>query len=158
MDLNFAYSRASPEHAGFIYAIERLSFADPWSLKSIEDEFESGFARYFVAVPDVSVAERDRVIGIVGYCGYWSIVDEAHITNIAVHPDYRRRGAGAGLLAVMLDDIAASGHTAATLETRVDNDAAIRLYGRFGFERSGLRKKYYDNGKKDALIMWKKIA
>ena len=145
----FIYSRALPEHVGQIYEIERLCFSDPWSVESLTEELTSDLARYFIATPE-------RTGGVAGYCGYWSVVGEAHVTNVAVRPNYRRLGAGAGLLCAMLNDIKAGGHSAATLEVRVDNDAAIRLYERFGFERAGIRKKYYDNGKKDALIMWKK--
>ena len=145
---NYTYIRAGREHIVQISDIERLSFDDPWSYDSFAKEFEDGLARYFAAIgADGAVA---------GYCGYWSVAGEAHITNIAVHPDHRGRGVGAGMITLMLSDIAETGHTAATLEVRVDNHTAIRLYEKFGFERAGIRKKYYERGKKDALIMWKK--
>ena len=140
--------RALPEHITQIHGIERLCFSDPWSVDSFIKEFEDGLARYFIA-------ETRGVVA--GFGGYWSIVGEAHITNIAVHPDFRNLGAGTGLINCMICDIQTLGHSAATLEVREDNYPAIRLYERFGFERAGIRRKYYDRGTKDALIMWKKI-
>jgi len=159
---------AGAEHISQICDIENLSFTEPWSYDSIEREFTDSLARYFVAIFHVDDADHtgpDKINGsarvdawrVAGYCGYWSIAGEAHITNIAVHPEHRGRGVGAGLINAMLNDIASQKHMSATLEVRVDNDAAIRLYERFGFERAGKRKNYYDHGKKDALIMWKML-
>jgi len=143
-------------HAGHIqqiYEIERLSFSEPWSVESFKKEFGDSLARYFVAAQlPRSGCAPDM---IAGYCGYWSVAGEAHITNIAVHPDLRGRGIGAGLVSAMLEDMKIHNHTAATLEVRVDNYTAIRLYEKYGFKPAGIRRKYYDHGKKDALIMWK---
>ena len=152
---DFIYVRAQPEHIEQIYDIECLSFSDPWSKESIGREFSDGLARYFVAI---QLSAEGRETGfIAGYCGYWSIVGEAHITNVAVRPDYRNRGVGGGLIHAMLGDIAIAGHESATLEVRVNNAGAIRLYEKFGFKQSGVRRNYYDHPKCDALIMWKKI-
>ena len=148
----FIYTRARFEHIAQIHEIERLSFSDPWPAESFAKEFEDEMARYFTAV-ELSPENKETSV-VAGFCGYWSIAGEAHITNVAVHPRYRKLGVGAGLVRAMLDDIIALGHGSATLEVRDDNYSAIRLYERFGFERAGIRKKYYDNGKKDALIMW----
>ena len=145
-DPTVVYSAAEARHAAAILEIERLCFAVPWSEASIEAEFEDNLAHYFIS----SVGES-----IVGYCGYWRILDEAHITNIAVHPDYRGRGIGAGLLGVMLADIEADGIHAVTLEVREGNTPALKLYEAFGFETAGIRKNYYQKEKKNAIIMWK---
>ena len=142
----FEYARALPRHIAQICEIENQSFSSPWSELSFSKEFEDGLARYFIAKGEDNV---------VGYCGYWSIVGEAHITNIAVHPDYRGRGIGGRLMQEMLNDIEALGHTAATLEVREDNYPAIRLYERYGFTQAGMRKNYYEKERKNALIMWK---
>lgn len=139
-----------------IYGVERMSFPDPWSRAAFDEEFKDGHARYFVA-KKLSESGRETDI-IAGFCGYWQIIDEAHITNVAVHPSHRRLGVGAGLLDAMLADARALGITAATLEVREDNYEAISLYERFGFRREGVRKKYYENGSKDALIMWNRFA
>jgi len=149
----YEYMPACAEHISQICDIERLSFSEPWSPESIEREFGDSLARYFVAV--YRPGGETGCARVAGYCGYWSVVGEAHITNIAVHPEHRGHGVGAGLIKAMQDDIIALGHSSATLEVREDNGAAIRLYERHGFERAGRRKKYYDHGKKDALIMWK---
>ena len=167
--MNIIYKKALPAHIPQIYEIEKLCFPDPWSVSSFIKEFEDEKARYFIAEVQNSIqntgehsiadsAAETQTGAVAGYCGYWSIVGEAHITNIAVHPDNRGRGVGAGLIGAMLDDIAELGHTAATLEVREDNYVAIRLYERFGFEQYGRRKKYYTREKKDALIMWKKFG
>ncbi|MDR3120070.1 MAG: ribosomal protein S18-alanine N-acetyltransferase [Clostridiales bacterium] len=146
----FFITPANAEHIPEICLIERQSFSTPWSAASFQKEFSDGLAHYFVAL---SEGGGD----VVGYCGYWSIVGEAHITNVAVRPDFRRRGVARALLSAMLADIAARGHTAATLEVRDGNSAAICLYEGFGFYHAGVRKNYYQKEKKDALIMWKRL-
>ena len=148
---DYLYVRAAPCDAPQMCSIECLSFANPWPRSAFDDELREELARYFVAKEPSGACGR-----VIGYCGYWNVAGEAHITNVAVHPAHRGRGVGGGLLRAMLDDAASVGATAATLETRTDNAPAIRLYERFGFERAGVRKRYYDNGKKDALIMWKR--
>ena len=151
----YIYTQAQPANIPQIVEIERLSFSEPWPAESFVNEFNDTLARYFIAL---QLSPEGRVTDVAaGYCGYWSIVGEAHVTNIAVHPGHRGRGVGAGLLDCMLGDILVLGHTAATLEVREDNSTAIRLYERFGFESAGIRKKYYDHGRKNALIMWKKF-
>ena len=160
----FTYMRAAPEHIPQIAAIERLCFSDPWSEESFKREFKDRLARYFIAAippgiqsaatPGIRPVATPENLTVVGYCGYWSVVGEAHITNIAVHPRYRRRGAGGGLIRTMLDDVAALGHKSATLEVRVDNHTAIWMYEKYNFKRAGVRKGYYDRGKTDAYIMW----
>jgi len=146
---------ARPEHIPQILEIEYQSFSQPWSAESFRKEFEDELARYFVAAKLPQTGAGIEIIA--GYCGYWSILDEAHITNIAVLPGLRGQGLGTGLISAMLCDVVVNGHKSATLEVRCDNYPAIRLYERFGFKCEGVRKKYYDNGKKDALIMWKKF-
>ncbi|MDR1060372.1 MAG: ribosomal protein S18-alanine N-acetyltransferase [Clostridiales bacterium] len=137
---------ARREHIPGIHEIEKLSFATPWSAESFEREFDDDLARYFVALRDGAV---------IGYCGYWSVAGEAHVTNVAVHPSHRRRHVGIGLMRRMLRDIADSGIGHITLEAREDNAAAISMYEQLGFSRSGLRKNYYAKERKNAIIMWK---
>jgi len=95
--------------------------------------------------------EPPRVV--VGYIGFWYVVDEAHISTLAVHPAYRGRGIGAQLLAAMLREAAGLGARLATLEVRVGNLAAQRLYLKFGFEEVGRRPAYYRDNAEDALLM-----
>jgi len=132
--------------ASDVWEIEKLSFSFPWSLDSFILEIEQNqCARYYTA----------KIGGkAVGYGGMWLILDEAHITNIAVHPDYRRQGIGRLLMQTLIREAAALGIERMTLEVRVSNHEAIRLYKRMGFEEGGIRKKYYPDNQEDALIMW----
>jgi ribosomal-protein-alanine N-acetyltransferase len=90
---------------------------------------------------------------LVGYGGFWHVLDEAHISNVAIHPDYRRQGLGRMLLTHLLEEAAAKGATAATLEVRRSNVAAQKLYAGFGFKVIAVRKHYYSDENEDALIM-----
>lgn len=129
-----------------IAALERESFALPWTEEAFRNELlQNHFARYMVM-------ECDGVI--IGYGGMWTIVDEAHITNIAVRPAYRGRKLGERLLREMMKTAAFLGMRRMTLEVRVSNTIAQNLYAKFGFAPSGVRKRYYSDNNEDALIMW----
>ena len=91
---------------------------------------------------------------MIGYGGMWLILDEAHITNIAVHPEHRRRGVGRLLMETLMKEAVILKMERMTLEVRVSNKAAISLYKSLGFEEGGIRKGYYSNDREDALIMW----
>jgi ribosomal-protein-alanine N-acetyltransferase len=90
---------------------------------------------------------------VVGMAVVWLVVDEAHIATIAVHPEFRGRGLGKRLLAVILEDSRRQGMATATLEVRAGNQTAQAMYRDFGFEVKGLRKGYYKDNQEDALIM-----
>jgi ribosomal-protein-alanine N-acetyltransferase len=92
---------------------------------------------------------------VVAYCAGWVIFDELHINNLAVQPAWRRRGVAGALLAFVLHDAAAEGASRATLEVRRSNEAARRLYERFGFGYAGVRKDYYREPVEDALVLWR---
>ena len=125
-----------------------LCFSAPWSEESFRKEItENRLAFYIVA----EISGR-----MVGYAGLWSIVDEGHITNVAVHPDFRRKGIGEALISVLLNHTLEKGILSHTLEVRASNDPAISLYLKFGFEPAGLRKNYYEDNGEDAIIMWRK--
>lgn len=128
-----------------ILEIERLSFKTPWTRLAFINEIEFQNSIFEVMWVD------DR---LVGYGGFWHIMDEAHISNIAIHPEYRRKGLGTQLLARLLEEAVANGATKATLEVRPSNIAAHRLYGSFGFDVISVRKNYYSDEGEDALIMW----
>lgn len=131
-----------------ILTISSLSFPTIWSRNSLEKEMlENKFARYLVAVTDNMV---------VGYGGMWIIVDEAHITNIAVHPEYRGIGIGSTLLIGLLEACKNEAVIGMTLEVRKSNVIAQKLYNKFGFSQEGIRKAYYADNKEDAIIMWKR--
>lgn len=134
-------------HVGQILAIERASYPKPWSAQVFHEELDQardGY-RYYL------VARSGRTV--VGYGGLMFAVDEAHVTNLAVHPDHRREGVAARLLLALADDAIARGCPAWTLEVRASNVAAQELYRRFGFAPAGVRARYYE-GVEDAIVMW----
>lgn len=130
-----------------ILSIEKLSFTDPWSRDSMEKELNNNFARY------VLVKLEDKVIG---YGGMWIILDEGHITNIAVAPEYRCIGAGKLILKSLINICKKEKVISLTLEVRVSNTIAQSLYSKFGFITEGIRKNYYADNNENALIMWKR--
>ena len=91
---------------------------------------------------------------IIGFSGLWLMVDEAHITTIAMHPDYRRLGLGEYMLVSLIDIAYSIGAKWVTLEVRVSNHSAQNLYRKYGFREAGLRRRYYSDNQEDALIMW----
>lgn len=132
-----------------VYIIECKSFQTPWSIESFYKEInENRLARYYVI-------EEDGLI--IAYGGMWIIVDESHVTNIAVLPESRGRGMGNVLVENMIEAAKVLNVVNMTLEVRVTNESAIKLYEKHGFERSGVRPNYYKENNEDALIMWKKL-
>ena len=128
-----------------VHRIERASFRTPWPPHAYRAELETNrLAQYLVA----RIGDE-----VVGFAGMWLMVDEAHITTFAVHPAWRRRRIGERLLLAFLDiAIDRSAHEA-TLEVRLSNLAARRLYEKYGFRPVGLRPNYYSDDREDALIM-----
>jgi ribosomal-protein-alanine N-acetyltransferase len=128
-----------------VQLIERASFTTPWPAHAYRQELEGNrLAHYLVATIDGE---------IVGYGGIWLMVDEAHVTTFAVHPRYRRRHIGERLLLSLLD-LALDRHAReATLEVRLSNLPARRLYEKYGFRPVGIRPRYYSDNQEDALIM-----
>ncbi len=127
-----------------ISAIEKASFKSPWSWESIYEEVNNPLARYLVA------HENGEVIG---YAGAWLVIDEAHVTNVAVKSDRRGMGVGRALMERLIQLCADSGMTRMSLEVRAGNTIAQNLYAALGFRADGLRKRYYENTE-DALIMY----
>ncbi|WP_455542386.1 ribosomal protein S18-alanine N-acetyltransferase [Intestinibacter sp.] len=131
-----------------VHKVEVDCFEDPWSKKSLMDEIKNPLARYLVA-------ELNSVI--VGYVGVWFIVDEGHITNVAVHSDYRGQKIGDKLVSEMVKLCKSEGLVSMTLEVRRSNTVAQNLYRKYGFKMAGVRKEYYSN-REDAIIMWNDLA
>lgn len=130
-----------------ITKLDELCFTLPWSQSSFEKEIkENDLALYIVAEIDDD---------IIGYAGLWRIVDEAHITNVAVHPYYRKKGIGEALVSILITCSKEVGIVNHTLEVRASNAAAISLYTKLGFKPAGTRKKYYQDNDEDAIIMWR---
>lgn len=128
-----------------VLAIEQVSFSCPWSRELFRTEIEDHkFSHPFVA----------RYEGkIVGYLCLWIVLEEAHIANIAVHPDFRRQGIGHQLLEKALAFAKEAGCEKVFLEVRVSNVPARQLYTRFGFAPVGIRKGYYPDNNEDALVL-----
>lgn len=136
------------EHLDRLEQLERMCFSRPWSKKMLAEELDNQCAAFLVAVEP----ETEQP---VGYAGLLVVADEGYITNVAVFPEYRRRGVAAQLLSVF-ENFARGSHLAfLTLEVRPSNTAAIALYESFGFRQAGRRKNYYDLPKEDALILTK---
>src|SRR5437868_11480917 len=101
-----------------------------------------------------ATAQSPELASIIGFAGLWLMVDEAHITTIAMHPDFRRLGLGEFLLVALIDISYTIGAKWVTLEVRVSNSNAQNLYRKYGFREAGLRHRYYSDNQEDALIMW----
>lgn len=132
------------EHLRQMAEIEREAFDTPWTENMFIPEVESKDAVYLVGT---------RGDEVVCYGGFHKVLDEAHITNIAVKSTQRGRGVGKMLMSALIERAKLSGVRYITLEVKDSNTAAIAMYLGFGFRVEGLRKKYYAN-KYDALIMW----
>ncbi|WP_433746645.1 ribosomal protein S18-alanine N-acetyltransferase [Falsibacillus pallidus] len=129
-----------------VLKVEHESFTIPWSREAFYNEIENNqFAFYLVAELEGRIA---------GYCGVWLVLDEAHITNVAVLPDFRGKGIGLTLMEKMLKLAQEHGAKTATLEVRVSNLPAQSMYRKLGFQEGGIRKRYYTDNQEDALIMW----
>ena len=128
-----------------VLEIERRSFSSPWPAFAFEQELTANrLAHYRVA----------RLAGrVVAFGGIWLMVDEAHITTFGVHPDHRRRGIGRRLLLELAEVALELGSARMTLEVRVSNEPAQRLYRSFGFNVTGRRVAYYSDDGEDALVM-----
>lgn len=147
--MNFILRNAKIDDIDIIEEIENICFAQPWSRESIRKEIEENELAIYL------VLEVDGIVR--GYVGMWRIIDEGHITNIAVHPDWRRRHIGSSLMVGLLSAAEDNGIKRATLEVRESNIAAQRMYKRFGFKAEGIRKSYYEDNKENAIIMWADI-
>jgi ribosomal-protein-alanine N-acetyltransferase len=101
-----------------------------------------------------ATVQSPDLASIIGFAGLWLMVDEAHITTIAMHPDFRRRGLGEFMLVSLIDIAYSIGAKWVTLEVRVSNHSAQNLYRKYGFREAGLRHRYYSDNQEDALIMW----
>jgi ribosomal-protein-alanine N-acetyltransferase len=137
-----------------VAGLEKLLFQLPWSALAFEYELRHNPMAHFAVVrPRVPEHNRGEPPSILGYSGFWLIVDEAHICTLGVHPDWRGRGLGGLLLVHLLDRAAERGAAVATLEVRASNLVAQSMYRRYGFAPVGLRKRYYSDNNEDAIIM-----
>ena len=140
------FTQMGRPHVAQVAELEKMCFSDPWSEQSVASELDNILALWYVALDD------DRV---VGYIGSQTVCGETDVMNIAVHPDYRRRGIGQILIEELIREISNLGSISLTLEVRASNAPALALYEKMGFAQVGLRKNYYRNPKEDALILRK---
>lgn len=133
-------------HVWQVAELEKLCFSDPWSEKSVASELTNPLSLWLVALEGELVA---------GYVGSQTVLDETDMMNIAVHPDYRRRGMGESLVNALVEELKDRGSRCLTLEVRSSNAPARSLYEKMGFVQIGLRKNYYRNPKEDACILRK---
>ncbi|HEY9060084.1 MAG TPA: ribosomal protein S18-alanine N-acetyltransferase [Pseudobacteroides sp.] len=135
------------EHVNDIMIVESLSFSIPWSKNAfIEEITKNSFAYYYAGIYKGKA---------VGYGGMWQVFDEGHVTNIAVHPEFRKIGIASRILEFMIGESINKGIQRMTLEVRKSNVSAINLYQKYGFINEGIRKSYYADNGEDAVIMWK---
>ena len=126
-------------------ALEKVCFGAHWTPTNFHKELDNERCSYFVT------RDADRV---VGYLGYWQILEEAHITAVGVEPEYRKKKLAQRMLCYMLDQCTEKNIQWITLEVKASNIAAQKLYEKFNFAVMGRRKNYYQAEKEDALIMW----
>ena len=135
-------------HVIQVAELEKRCFPDPWSERSIASELSNQLALWLVAEDNGVVA---------GYIGSQTVPDESDMMNVAVHPDYRRRGIAEALVNTLCDALKERGSVSLTLEVRASNEPAKALYEKLGFEQVGRRPNYYRNPKEDALILKKML-
>ena len=134
-------------HVAQIAQLEKICFSDPWSEKSIASELNNELAFWLTAMEGEQVA---------GYIGSQTVMDESDMMNVAVHPDFRRKGIAEALVNALVEALKSKGSRCLTLEVRASNVPAITLYGKLGFSEIGRRKNYYRNPREDALILRKR--
>ena len=147
--MNIVMERMRPEHLDAIAALETRCFSDPCSRSAIEPELENPLSLWLCAVDGDTLA---------GYVGSQSVLGEADMMNLAVAPEYRRRGIGRALVTELCDRLIREKQVhVLTLEVRDSNEAAIALYMSLGFCQVGLRKNYYLRPREDARILRKEL-
>jgi ribosomal-protein-alanine N-acetyltransferase len=134
------------EHIPTVLEIETLSFTTTWPANAFANELaENKLAHYFIGKLDGNV---------VAYGGIWVILEDSHITTIAVQPDYRGRGLGEQMLTHLLDEAMARNASWITLEVRESNEIAQKLYRKYGFTNVSVRRAYYSDNNENAVVMW----
>jgi ribosomal-protein-alanine N-acetyltransferase len=146
--VNLTFRRLSLRDLPAIEEIEQRSYATPWS--------RSMFAGELSKPSSICLGAFEAETGnLAGYLIISRYVDAWHVMNLAVAPALRRRGVATALLGRLFDQTAGESRRGYTLEVRVSNDAAIKLYEQMGFKARGIRRGYYTDNREDALIMWR---
>lgn len=144
------FRKMKTEDIDQVLHVETQSFTLPWSREAFYNELNHNQYAVYMVIEDEGK--------IAGYCGAWIVIDESHITNIAILPEYRGQKLGEALLRKMVEISIAMGVVRMTLEVRVSNVVAITLYEKLGFQKGGIRKNYYTDNLEDAYVMWVNFA
>ena len=143
--MNFMIRKMTLDDIEQVIAIDRLSFSLPWPERSFRFELtDNPASRCWVAEVDGKIA---------GMIVVWLIVNEVHVATIATHPDFRRQGIAKNLLSHALQHLSTEGAQSSFLEVRASNLAAQEMYRKFGYEESGVRRRYYRDNDEDAILM-----
>jgi len=165
-----------------VVEIERLAYSTPWPPSAYRKELQDNPLAHYIVLrdselrlpaPEPPVSSPSRrgfplsllpsrpnpsasatLSAIIGFAGLWLMVDEAHVTTIALHPRYRGRGLGELMLSSLIQIAYNISARVVTLEVRVSNHVAQNLYRKYGFQEAGVRRRYYSDNNEDALIMW----
>jgi [ribosomal protein S18]-alanine N-acetyltransferase len=137
------------EHLDPMVALDRISLGGIWTLSGYQRELDSPNSNLLI------LSLSDNPEKIIGLGCFWAILEEAHITLLAIHPDYQRQGLGKLLLYKLLEAAVQRQLERATLEVRISNQSAIALYEQYGFRIAGQRKNYYPQTGESALILWR---
>lgn len=149
VELKVSIERIKEKDIDDILAIERVSFSYPWTKSMFINELKNPYSHAHLI--------RTHLNQVIGYIVFWVIMDEGHILNIAIHPEYRNKGYGSLLLKFSLDYLYKNSGKVMTLEVRRSNIQAIALYKKFGFRVVGIRKNYYISNREDAFVMEKEF-
>ncbi len=125
--------------------MEKEIFSSPWSKNGFAESLKQPYSYFFVA----------EETEILGYCGVHNLGGDGEITNVAVNEKHRGKNIASKMLIFAMEETKKEGIEAFTLEVRVSNTPAIKLYEKLGFENRGIRRNFYENPKEDAIIMWK---
>jgi [ribosomal protein S18]-alanine N-acetyltransferase len=147
----------SAEQLPAVVELDRICFGGHWTLEGYQRELESSSSHFLTLTlsPHLPISPSPSPPLLAGMGCFWSILEEAHITLLAIHPDYQRQGLGRSLLSALVQLARAQGLERATLEVRPSNQAALSLYQKFGFQEAGRRRRYYQDNDEDALILWR---
>ncbi len=148
ISLDLEIKLLTPEHLSALLELDQACFGGLWTMEGYQRELDSPNSDLLGLFSPVS---NWRLLGMG--C-FWSILEEAHITILAVHPEYHRQGLGQALLYSLIKTACDRKMERATLEVRASNLGAISLYQKFGFKTAGRRRRYYQDNDEDALILW----
>ncbi|MBK1990417.1 ribosomal protein S18-alanine N-acetyltransferase [Sphaerospermopsis aphanizomenoides BCCUSP55] len=146
--LNLKIQSLTVEHLSELLELDQACFQGLWTMDGYRRELESPNSVFLGLFSPFSSSQ------LLGMGCFWSILEEAHITILAIHPQYQHQGLGQALLYSLLKTASDRGLERATLEVRASNQPAISLYQKFGFKTAGRRPRYYKDNDEDALILW----